>query len=188
VSVATAIVLTSILLFFRESEFLDAVSSILLISDRLKEIFVRLVWDPLPGILVIAGTMMAGLVIVSLLLPALRVVLRGRISLYHAYAVTMWSTPPLLALIPVGMILFRILESSFYIVPALILLIALHLWVVLRFLRGVATIFDARAYKVYLLAGVGFAAVCGLLWAYYDATQAAPVHLSYLYDLLVRGR
>lgn len=188
VSAASAIVISSILYHFRGSWVLDNVLSFLLVHDGLKAAAVRLIWSPLQSILSLSGLLFLGLLVVTGLLLALSPLFKTRIYPFHAYAITMWSTPPLIALVPLGMILFRLMESSVYVIPSLILVAALMLWVILRLLKGISIIFDAVPGRVYVVGVLALLALPALAYAYYDYTQSTSTYLSFLYHAAVGAR
>jgi len=184
---ASGVVLSSLLLHFRGNLFLDNVLSLVLIADRLKALVVPLIWNPLRFILLGGTVLFGGLLLVALLVFVLRSFLKTRVFVYHIYTVTVWSTAPLVVLIPIGMILFRLLESSAYVLPALFIYLFLHLWVFLRFLKGLAIVFDARPIKIYAAGWlVALAAIAGL-YLYYDLVYSGPMYISFWYHTLTLG-
>lgn len=182
VSLAVAIALSSILYRFRDSMLLDAALSYLLIGDAAKTAAVTLIWNPLRFIGVVALLLFLLLLLVALIVLLLRAFVRARIYAYHAYTVTMWSTAPMLVLVPLGMILYRVLDSSVYIIPAFVLISVLCAWVLLRLLKGMSIIMDVLPLKVYGAGLLSVAAVFVLAYAYYDYTQSVPMYLSFLYS------
>jgi hypothetical protein len=187
VAAASGVVLSSLLLHFRGSQFLDNVLSLLLIGDRLKAVVVPLVWSPLRFIFLVGMVLFGGLLLVALFVFVLRSFLKTRIFVYHIYTVTVWSTAPLVVLIPIGMILFRLLESSVYVIPALSVYLVLHLWVFLRFLKGLAIVFDMRPVKIY---AAGWILALGLIagaYLYYDLVHSGPMYIAFWYHTLGLG-
>jgi hypothetical protein len=187
VTLAMALVISSILYHFRGSWFLDMLVSYLLVSDGLKQEAIAFMRDPLRSIVLLSilGILtLLGLVVAVMLL---RVILKTRVLAYHAYTVTMWSTPPLLVLIPMGMILYRVMESSIYVLPALIIVGILLFWVAVRFLKAVSIIYDVAALKMYVLGLVTLVCAISGLYIYYDVTQMAPSYVSYMYGLLTES-
>lgn len=189
VSAATAIVLSSLLYHFRNNLFLDNLLSFLLVSDRLKEICVRLILEPREFIPVFTGVFFLMLVVTGLCVWIVAPLFKARIYPFHSYAMTMWSTPPLLVLVPLGMILFRLIESPVYILPSVILIVILFLWVGMRFLKGLAIVYDIYPLKVYAFGLVAVAGVLAGAYIYLDQTESASVYMKYLYhDMVHRGR
>jgi len=188
VCVAIAIVASSMLLHFRDSLFLDNLLSFLLVSDRLKVVVVNLIWNPLRFIPAVAAMLFLFLLLVTVIVLALKALMRTRVYGFHAYTITMWSTAPFIILIPVGMILYRVMESTMYVIPALLLVVGLAVWSFIRFLKGISIIFDIHPVKVYLV-GVALSVLLGgVLYLYYDVAHSAPMYLSYMYQMMVSAR
>ena len=181
---ATALVLSSILFHFRDSIVLDNLLTYVLVVDPVKEAVVRLIWNPLLFIAVCSIVLCIALLLLAGVVHSLRFVFRNRIFAYHATTVTIWAAPPLLAFVPVGMILYRVMESPAYVIPSLVFVGAVFFWVFLRLLKGITIIFDARRLKVYTLGGIVVLAACALLLVYYDYSQSASLYLPYLYHTM----
>ena len=180
VSIATAIVLSSVCYHFRFHRILDNVLGSLLIADSVKAMAIRLIWSPLEFIIVVTVLLFLCLVLLSITIPMLRLLFRHRIYMFHAYAVTMWSTTPLLILVPVGMILYRIMDSSVYVLPALVFLALIFLWVLVRFMKGISIIFDVRSFRMYAVGFITVVVVFGLLYVYYNSVYALPEYVAYM--------
>ena len=184
VSLAVAIAASGILYRFRDSMLLDAALSYLLVGDAAKTAAVTLIWNPLQFIAVASLLVFLTLCLVALIVRLLRAFVRARIYAYHAYTVTMWSTAPMLVLFPLGMIVYRVLDSSVYVIPSFVLIGVLCAWVLLRLLKGMSIIMDVLPLKVYGAGLLSVAAVFALAYAYYDYTQSAPMYLAFLYSTI----
>jgi hypothetical protein len=185
ISVATAIVVSSILYHFRQSWLLDNMLSYVLISDGLKESVVLLVWNPLKCIAYFSAFFFLVFLFLYVIVMLLSVISKAKIFSYHAYVITIWSATPLLVLVPVGMILYRIMDSSMYVVPSLVLLAVLFIWVLLRMLKGISIIFDAYLMKVYVIGFLSLACMFTIVYAYFDYTQSTSMYLSYMYHVMM---
>jgi beta-glucuronidase len=188
VSVACAIMASSVLFRFRESLFLDNVLSYLLVFDDLKVFVIRLIWDPLRFVLVFSPLIFLALVVLAGAVHLLRLLMKSRVFAYHAYTATVWSTTPLLAFIPVGMILYKVMDGKIYILAALVFISVFLFWVILRLFKGISIIYDIYPPKVYLAGLAVFALGVGVLYVYYDLVQSAPMYLSFLYTMVGSGR
>ena len=187
VSLGTAITVSSILFHFRSNGFLDNFLSIVLISDAAKAEVVKVIWDPLQAIGFLTGAVFVGLVLLSIAVYAVRALFKVRIYMSHAYAVTMWSAAPLVVFILVGMILYRILDSPAYVLPALILVAVIHVWVFLRLLKGMSIVYDVMPLKMYAAGIIVVICVVAVLFVYYDATASAPMYISYMYHMMTNS-
>ena len=148
----------------------------------------RLVWNPLRFIGAVALLLFVLLQLLGLLVLALRAVVRERIFPYHAFTATIWATAPLVLLVPLGMVIYRVLDSSVYIVPAFVLIGVLCAWVFLRFLKGVSIILDVLPLKVYAAGFVAVGALAVCAYAYYNYTESLPMYLSFLYSTMARAQ
>ncbi len=187
VSAATAIVVSSILYRFRGSIALDNLLSYILVSDNLKEDVVELILNPKLFLPVFTAIVFILLLLISMLLWLVAPVFKVRIYPFHSYAITMWSTPPLLLLVPLGMILYRLMDSPVYILPAIILFVVLLIWVLFRFLKGISIILDTSPLKVYVIGVLSLIGMFAAAYFYLDYTQSASLHVTLLYnDILTR--
>ncbi len=184
ISAAAAIVTSSILFHFRQSWILDNLLSYVLISDGLKESMVRIIWNPLKCIIYLSAFFFLLFVVLYLIIMVLSAISKSRIFSYHAYVVAVWSAAPMLILVPVGMILYRILDGPMYVVPSLVFLSLLFVWVLLRILKGISIIFDTYLMKVYVIGFLSLACVFTLVYVYYDYTESTAMYLTYMYHVI----
>lgn len=182
-SSALAIVVSTALFHARESWVVDAALSFLLPSDAVKEFVIGLVLDPLRLILYSAVVLFLLMVGIAVLVFIAARIFKSRLFPYHAYTLTMWATVPLLFLIPVGMILFRLLENGEYAVPSFVLVCILLLWTVLRVHKGSAVVADIYRPKVYLFGLSSLAGVLLLGYFLLDYSQSASEYLRFLYNV-----
>jgi hypothetical protein len=184
VSAILAIVMSSLLHHFRNSLLLDNALTYLLVFDNLKEVMITLIRDPLT--LILYGTLFffCCLLGVTLIISLLSPLVRSRVLGYHAFVITIWSTPPLLLLIPPGMVLYQLLEKPLYASSAIVLVALLLVWVFFRILKGISIIFETAAVRVYTLGILSTGLCVGIMYAYLDYTQSAPMYLNYLYHML----
>jgi hypothetical protein len=187
VSLGTAITVSSILLHFRQNVYLDSLLSIVLVSDVLKAEVVRVIWNPLKAIGFLTLAVFAGLILITIAVYAVRLFFKQRVFVTQAYVVTMWSAAPLVVFIVIGMILYRILESPTYVLPALIVVAVVHLWVYLRLLKGISIVYDVLPLKVYAAGIVVLIGLVAVVYLYYDTTASAPMYISYIYNMVSNG-
>ena len=184
VSVALAIVASTILYHFRDSWILDVALSYLLTTDHLKEVIIELILNPLQFILCFTLIFFTLMLLVFAIIYATSPFLKSRLYAYHSYSLTMWATPPLLVFVPVGMILFRVMESDVYVVPSLVLVGILITWVLMRLYKGVAIVADVYPLKVYFMGISSLVGIFALGYFYLDYTHSASEYLSFLYDVV----
>ena len=188
VSIATAIVFSSILYHFRSHWVFDNLLSIGLVYDNFKEAAIGIIWNPLKSIGYLTAALFLGLLFVCGVLLALSPIFRTRLFPYQAYTITMWSTVPMLILVPVGMILLRIMESPMYVLPTFGFLLMLFVWVFFRLLKGITVVVDTFRLKVYSVGVFSVVVLAGLVFMYLDYSQSVSVYLQSMYNIVVHSR
>ncbi len=179
ISVTWATVLSSILSHYRENILLDNLLSQFM-SDGIKEWFVRLVWNPANFIIVISAIIFLKLVLLSIIVKLFSMTVKSRVLFYHAFSISIWSALPYIILIPVAMIVFRLMETEFYIIPVFILIALITVWVILRLFKGISIIFDVYPVKIYAIGFFIILIVCIAFYVYLDYTKSTTVYLRYL--------
>lgn len=184
VSVTLALVSSSILVHYRSSKLMDYVITHFLISDQLKSAFATLLWNPLKCALYFTMLFILGLMFLSLLVRFFSFFMRTKIYFFHAYSVALWSTLPFVLFIPIGMILYRIIENGPYVVPVLIFVSALCVWVIYRLLKSVAIVYDVMPVKVYAGGILIFVALLGVVLLYYNSTQSTFAYFTFVKNMI----
>ncbi|HLB00121.1 MAG TPA: glycoside hydrolase family 2 TIM barrel-domain containing protein, partial [Bacteroidota bacterium] len=185
VSVTWATLLASVLTYYRGSLVLDNILSFVM-SDGMKEHFVKLVWNPPAFILAMSALIFLKLVFLGVVVRLLSMLVRTQVNFYHAFSITMWSTLPYVAFIPVAMVLYRLMETGFYTLPVFIALALVTVWVLMRLFKGIAIIFDVFQAKVYAV-GVLLILATGLaVFGYLDYVHSTSQYLKHVMHLVNR--
>lgn len=179
ISITWATVLSSILTHYRDNILLDNLLSQFM-PDGIKTRLIRLIWHPAYFILIISGIILLKLILLSFFVKLFSMMVKSRVLFYHAFSITMWSMLPCIILIPVSMIIFRLMETEFYILPIFLLIVLISLWMLMRLLKGISIIYDVRALKVYAFGFFIIILVCISVYGYLDYTQSTTVYLKYL--------
>jgi hypothetical protein len=181
ISLTLGVVLSSLLYHFRKDALADYVITQFVVWDTVKEYMIRATWNPLEGILALTGFFLSISVLLSVIVRIGSLFIRSKIYWLHAYTVIVWASVPLVFLSPLGMSLFKVLQTPFYVLPAFALLGFFLLWTTARTLKGVSVIFDLNAAKTYiagvLVLGAGLAAIV----FYYDSEFQITAYLEFLF-------
>ena len=103
--------------------------------------FSAIVWMSIIGILII--------LITALLIRAASVFIRQRVYLSSIYFTVIWAFLPIVFLIPLGIVLYRVLVADVLNIYIYLSLIVLWIWVFYRLMKGIYVIFDASPGTVY---------------------------------------
>lgn len=182
-AVTVAVVSSSILYHYRTDPVADALLSAIVVSDLVKEQINAAAWEPVRGIVLMSLLLMLFFGFLSLLIKVIAWVARVKISLGRSWMVTIWGALPLIVLSPVGMSLFKIMESSVFVVPSLILVGVVVVWTGLRLLKAMSVVFDITPARTYLIAVfVGLLLLAGLV-AYLETSFALRATIEHVLAL-----
>ncbi len=180
------LIVSSLASHFRDNRVADVLLSLMLVADPLKAMIVRVVWEPLTAIGIIAAAFLLSMFLVTGCVLFLRVFYRQRVSAFQALTVTFWSSGPLLLSIPFGMIAYRVMESDVYVLPFFLFFFLLLFWATLRLIKGLSIIFDVRPLKMYVVSAMLILAVLAGVYVYYDSSQSLPSYVLFLYHAATR--
>lgn len=183
ISLTLAVVLSGLLYHFRQDRIADYLLTQILVWDSVKEAVVSATWNPAEGILTFTGVFLALSVLLSIFVRIGSFFVRTRIQWLHTYTTVVWASVPLVFLSPVGMSLFKILQTPFYVLPVFLLLALFAFWILVRTLKGTSVLLDLNAAKTYIGGAVVLGAIGALIVLYYDSEFQLTAYLDFLYNL-----
>ena len=184
VAITLGIVSSSLFYYARNSESVDYVLTHFISSDTVKAAFGGLIWHPFRAVLYFSLIFTVLLIVLTFLVKIFSFFFQTKVYFFHAYSATIWSTLPVVLLIPVGMVLYRVMESEPYVAPLLLLTAALLLWVVGRLLKSISIIYDVASIRVYAGGLAAFIIFFGGLLAYYNYTHSTLAYYKFFVNLM----
>jgi hypothetical protein len=178
IAVTVAMIFSSILHHFRNSYLLDYLLSHLF-SDRITAVIIRMCREPLLSVGYITGVMMVWFFLLTFLIQLFAMVARVKIRMFHSYSIAVWTTAPWGFFIPVGMILYRVLESEPYVPWVLGLVAAMSAWVFMRTLKGISVIYHVYTPKMYMIGLTMLLVTSGAVYAYIDYAFAFTAYAEF---------
>jgi beta-galactosidase len=176
ISCISALLLSNLLFYFRQEIKFEK----LLLAFGNKDIMDTvswLAWNPGLSLLWLSFASLAALVVITILVKFASFFVRNRVYLSGIYYVVVWSFLPLALLIPVGIILFRLLEADYTNLYVFAGLLLFTFWILYRLLKGIYVIFDVNPGSVYFYSFVFILVVIGGVLFYYEIQNSV---LSYL--------
>lgn len=174
-----AVIFASLFYFYRMEEPFDFMLSAVVTSDDMKEMLNYVIWRPVLAVITFTAIFFTGLVVVAGLIRLCSLFVRNRIFFSDAYTISVWGALPVLLLIPVAMVLFRILDLPGAGPIAFTIVFVVLLWMLYRVLRGTAVIFDVPAPRVYLY---GLGTLAALLVILFFTSSNVSTMISYMLD------
>lgn len=152
IALTFAVILTSLCYYYRMDEAFDFVLNALIASDGIKGMVDYLVWRPALAVTAFTGIFFTLLILLAAMIRFGSIFVRNRIFFSDAYTIAVWGALPVLLLIPVAMVLYRLLELPSAGILAFLLVLGVILWMFYRILRGTSVVYDIRSAKVYAYA------------------------------------
>ena len=141
--------LISNLLFYFKGNLLFERSIIAFGSHGILRAFNYLAWRPLISILWLSAASFIALILLTVLVKGASFFVRNRVYFSSVYYTVIWSFLPLLLLIPLGIILYRVLSADIVNGYVYLALIIFSFWIFYRLMKGIYVIFDVNSGSVY---------------------------------------
>lgn len=172
----SALILANILYFLKDSLLFE--KFILSFGGmKIMKAFSYLSWHPTQSILWLTVFMVVLLLLTVIVIKLFSIPLRNRVMLSNIYYASVWSFLPIILLIPVGLVLYKLLriESvSFYI---FLVLAFFGLWIFYRLTKSIYVVFDISSGKAFFyFTAVILLVVLGVL-AYFQITESSMFYI-----------
>jgi len=176
VSAVSGLLISNLLYYFRENLLFER--SLLSFGSRgLIKTTNYLAWHPIMSILWLSIASFVFLILLSLIVKAVSFFVRNRVYYSSAYFTVIWSFLPLVLLIPVGIILYRVLTVDIVNGYVFLALIIFTIWIFYRLMKGVYVIFDVNAGSVYFYSFLLIALVISTVVFYYEMSNSVIEYL-----------
>lgn len=146
--VVQALIIGNILYYFKTNIIFEK----LLLSfgsPALLSVVNYLCWNPFNAIVWLSLISILALLITALLIKVGSLFVRTRIYLSSIYFTIVWAFLPMVFLIPLGIVLYRVLVADILNVYVYLSLVVLTCWVLYRLLKGIYVIYDSSSGGVY---------------------------------------
>ncbi len=182
VSAVSGLLISNLLYYFRENLFFER--TILAFGSRgLIKMVNYLAWHPVMSILWLSIASFVFLVLLSFIVKAISFFVRNRVYFSSAYFTVMWSFLPLVLLIPLGIILYRVLSADVANTYIFIALVIFTIWVFYRLMKGIYVIFDVNAGSVYFYSLLLIALIISSVVFYYEMSNSVLEYLQVTFKL-----
>lgn len=184
VAITLALVFSNVFYYTRDNEGVDFVLTHFMVSDSVKDFFSSLIWKPFKCIVYFSVFAVLGLFLLSGLVKLFSFFVRTKVYFYHAYSTAVWSALPVVLLIPVGMVMYRVMQTGPYTVPLLLITGVVVLWVIVRLLKFVSIVYNASPIVIYAGGAIVLLVFIGIALAYYDHTQSSLAYYRYFVNFI----
>lgn len=136
-----------------------------------------LAWHPTNALVWLFIIMIILMILITIIIKASSFFVRTRVYLSSVFFTVVWSLLPMVLLIPVGIVLYRLLNAdtgNFYIY---LFLIAFFIWLLYRLFKGISVIFDVSAGGIYFYGIVSLLGIVIIFLLIYEANSSVFQYL-----------
>ncbi len=179
-SAILALLVSNILFYLRDNIFFERIllsfGSESIISD-----ISFLAWHPSLSLLWLTIIFVIMVPFLSIIIKAASFFVRTKVFISSIYYTTIWSLLPMVLLIPVGIILYRMLEANVANIYIYLGLLVFVLWSFYRLVKGIYVIFDVTAGTVYFYSILLVLAFVGIFLLYYQVTNSVIDYMNLVF-------
>jgi beta-galactosidase len=171
VIVTSALVISNVLFYYKTSIVFEKL--ILAFGSRsLIKTISYLSWHPAQSIIWLSLAAAVIFVLLVVIIKAASLFVRNRVYLHSIFFTVVWSSLPVILLIPAGIILYRIMNLDAANFLIMIFLILFVLWIIYRLLKGIYVIFDVNPGSVYFYGSIVLLVVAGIFVLYFEINRS----------------
>lgn len=171
VSLVNALIAANVLYYLKTSFFFE---KFLLSfgSPAIMSAVSYLAWHPFNAIVWLFVITIMVLIILMLLIKAAAFFVKTKVYLSSTFFTVIWSLLPIVLLIPVGIVLYRLLNADVANLYFFISLIIIKLWLLYRLIKGIYVIYDVNPSTVYFYSIVFILGVITVVTVYYEVNSS----------------
>ncbi|HEX2867666.1 MAG TPA: hypothetical protein VHO03_11530 [Ignavibacteriales bacterium] len=148
-SIGSALLLSNVLYFFRTNVLLEKIV-LAFGSPRLSWFLSYLAWNPAFALIWLTIISIVFFITISIVIKITSLFNRNKVFFSSIYFMVVWSFLPLVVLLPLGLVLYKVLSANVMTFYLFIALAAFTVWIFYRLMKGIYVIFDLRASTVYM--------------------------------------
>lgn len=176
IAAVSALVTANFLFFLKTSLFFEH-TILAFANPTLTKLVNFLLWHPLSALFWLTLFNIVFLVILSILVKTASLAVKTKVYINSAYFTVIWSLLPMVLLIPLGIILYRVLiadVANIYIYAGLVLI---FIWILYRLMKGIYVLFDTNPGTVYFYCFLFLAVVIGGVLFYFELESSTIQYL-----------
>jgi beta-galactosidase len=176
ISAVSGLLISNLLFYFKGNLFFER-SILAFGSHGLLKACNYLAWRPVLSIFWLSAASFIAIILLTVLVKAGSFFVRNRVYYSSAYFTVIWSFLPLLLLIPLGIILYRVLSADIGNGYVYLALIIFSIWIFYRLMKGIYVIFDVNSGSVYFYSLLLIAIVFSGIVFYYEMSNSVIEYL-----------
>ncbi len=136
-----------------------------------------LAWNPVKALIWLFVLAIIIMILLTIIITASSFFVRTKVYLSSVFFTVVWALLPVVLLIPVGIVLYRLLSAGVGNIYVYIFLAAFVIWILYRLLKGISVIFDVNAGGVYFYGLMSILILKIIFLLYYEVNNSVFQYL-----------
>ncbi len=136
-----------------------------------------LAWNPVKALVWLFVISIITIFLLTIVITASSFFVRTKVYLSSVFFTIVWSLLPVVLLIPLGIVLYRLLNAGAGNIYIYIFLILFSLWMLYRLLKGISVIFDVNAGSIYFYGLLTIALIKLIIFIYFEVNNSVFQYL-----------
>ena len=131
-----------------------------------------LAWNPIKALIWLFVLAIILMILLTIIITACSFFVRTKVYLSSVFFTVVWALLPVVLLIPVGIVLYRLLNAGVGNIYVYVFLAAFVIWLLYRLLKGISVIFDVNAGGVYFYGLMSILILKIIFLLYYEVNNS----------------
>ncbi len=136
-----------------------------------------LAWNPVKALIWLFVLAIILMILLTIIITACSFFVRTKVYLSSVFFTVVWALLPVVLLIPVGIVLYRLLNAGVGNIYVYVFLAAFVIWLLYRLLKGISVIFDVNAGGVYFYGLMSILILKIIFLLYYEVNNSVFQYL-----------
>jgi len=177
VALVNSLIIANVLFYFKNSIFFEKVV-LSFGSPNLLSAVSYLAWNPAKALIWIFIINVIFMLLSAIFITGTSFFVRTKVYFSSVFFTAVWAMLPVTLLIPVGIVLYRLLNSSDGNIYIYLFFIAFAVWLFYRLLKGISVIFDVNARNIYFYGALTLISVLAVFLLFYEINNSVFEYLS----------
>jgi len=172
ISIGSGLFFANLLYFWKDSQLMDIMLSLLISNDAAKIFVDQNVVNPLKLTALLAGLSFVKIFLVAFVIWLFSLTIKYRVGFNNIYTITVWGFMPVIVLLAIGTFYIRILQANTdFVIIGLGIAAFIYLLSFYRILKGTYLLFDTFFLKAYAYGIITFVVIGGGTLLYLNTTR-----------------
>ncbi len=136
-----------------------------------------LAWNPIESLVWLFVLSIIVMILLTIIITASSFFVRTKVYLSSVFFTIVWAMLPIVLLIPIGIVLYRLLNANAGNIYIYIFFILFIIWLLYRLLKGISVIFDVNPGGIYFYGLVSIFALLVIYFLYYEVNNSVMQYL-----------